>query len=48
MVGFGFLLATEGVNAPWAFFMLLIGLFFGPEVIAGQIKLNRQNGNGKK
>jgi len=41
VVGFGFLLATTGYNAPWGAFILLLGLFFGPEVVKGQIQINR-------
>jgi hypothetical protein len=41
-VGFVYLLITNGVNAPWGFYMLLLGLFFGPEVVAGQIQINRR------
>jgi hypothetical protein len=39
LVGFGFLLAGPGFNAPWAAYILLIGLFFGPDVIKGQISI---------
>jgi hypothetical protein len=33
VVGFGYLLATVGFNAPWGAYILLIGLFFGPDVL---------------
>lgn len=43
VVGFVFLLAVVGLDrAPWGAYMLLIGLFFGPEVISGQLKINQQ------
>jgi hypothetical protein len=49
VVGFGYLLATVGFNAPWGAFLLLLGLFFGPEVISGQLQINRKvNGDGKR
>lgn len=41
VVGFVYLLATVGFNAPWGAFILLLGLFFGPEVVKGQIQINR-------
>lgn len=44
VIGFGFLLATVGFNAPWGAYVLLLGLFFGPEVVRGQIQINRRNG----
>lgn len=43
VVGFVYLLATVGFNAPWGAFLLLIGLFFGPEVVKGQIQVNRRS-----
>lgn len=42
VIGFVFLLATTGFDAPWGAFLLLLGLFFGPEVIKGQIQINRR------
>lgn len=30
-------------RVPAPFFFLLIGLFFGPEVISGQLRLNRRD-----
>lgn len=42
VVGFGFLLATTGFQAPWGAYILLIGLFFGPDVIKGQIPGRRE------
>lgn len=45
-VGFIYLLATVGFEAPWGAFLLLLGLFFGPEVVRGQLQINRRNGNG--
>lgn len=41
VIGFGFLLAGPGFQAPWAAYILLLGLFFGPEVVKGQIQINR-------
>lgn len=42
-----YLLITLGLNdAPWGVFLLLLGLFFGPEVVSGQLQINRRNGNG--
>jgi hypothetical protein len=45
VVGFGFLLATTGFQAPMGAYLLLLGLFFGPEVIRGQLSINRQSRN---
>lgn len=45
VVGFGFLLATTGFRAPMGAYLLLLGLFFGPEVIRGQLTINRQSRN---
>jgi hypothetical protein len=42
VVGFAVLLATVGFNAPWGAYLLLLGLFFGPEVLRGQIQINRR------
>ena len=36
--GFVYLLVTSGIDAPTTFYVLLIGLFFGPEIITGQLK----------
>lgn len=47
VVGFVYLLATTGFEAPWGAFLLLLGLFFGPEVVKGQIQVNRRS-NGKE
>jgi hypothetical protein len=33
VVGFVYLLATVGFTAPWGAYILLIGLFFGPDVL---------------
>lgn len=43
VVGFCFLLATTGFKAPMGAYLLLLGLFFGPEVIRGQLSINRQS-----
>lgn len=43
VIGFGFLLATTGFQAPMGAYLLLLGLFFGPEVIRGQLQINRQS-----
>lgn len=43
VIGFGFLLATIGFQAPMGAYLLLLGLFFGPEVIRGQLNINRQS-----
>lgn len=53
MTGFVYLIATYGFGeAPWGAYLLLLGLFFGPEVVRGQITINRgngsSNGNGSK
>lgn len=42
VVGFIYLLATVGFDAPWGAFMLLLGLFFGPEALQGRIQINRR------
>jgi len=42
VVGFFYLLATVGFRAPMGAYLLLLGLFFGPEVIRGQIQINRR------
>lgn len=48
VVGFVYLLATVGFEAPWGAFLLLLGLFFGPEVVKGQIQVNRRaKGDGE-
>lgn len=39
VVGFVYLLATVGFNAPMGAFLLLLGLFFGPEVVKGNLPL---------
>lgn len=39
VAGFGVLLVVKGLEAPTSFYMLLIGLFFGPEIITGQMKI---------
>lgn len=44
MVGFFYLLATIGFDAPWGAFILLLGLFFGPEAVKGQLAINKKNG----
>lgn len=44
VVGFVYLLATTGFRAPMGAYLLLLGLFFGPEVIRGQLTINRQPG----
>lgn len=46
VVGFVYLLVTVGFEAPWGAFLLLLGLFFGPEVVKGQIQIN--GGGGRK
>ena len=43
VIGFGFLLATVGFKAPLGAYLLLLGLFFGPEAIRGQLSINRQS-----
>lgn len=45
VIGFGYLLATVGFRAPMGAYLLLLGLFFGPEVIRGQLSINRQSRN---
>lgn len=40
VIGFGFLLATTGFRAPMGAYLLLLGLFFGPEVVRGQLNIN--------
>lgn len=45
VVGFVYLLATTGFEAPMGAYLLLLGLFFGPEVIRGQLSINRQSRN---
>jgi hypothetical protein len=42
VVSLGYILLTLGFDAtPWGAYMLLLGLFFGPEVVKGQIQINR-------
>lgn len=42
-----YLLVTVGIDKlPWGAYLLLLGLFFGPEAIKGQIQINRKV-NGK-
>lgn len=49
VLGFIWLLATVGFEAPWGAFLLLLGLFFGPEVVKGQLQINRrQDDRGQK
>jgi hypothetical protein len=36
--GFAALIVRHGLDAPLVFYVLLIGLFFGPELIAGQVR----------
>jgi hypothetical protein len=43
VIGFFYLLATVGFDAPWGAYLLLLGLFFGPEVVKGQIQINRKD-----
>jgi fatty acid desaturase len=43
VVGFVYLLATVGFRAPMGAYLLLLALFFGPEVIRGQLSINRQS-----
>lgn len=43
VVGFGFLLTGPGFEAPWGAYILLIGLFFGPDVIKGQIPIGKKD-----
>jgi hypothetical protein len=43
VVVLAFLLATTGLEAPMGAYLLLLGLFFGPEVIRGQLNINRQS-----
>lgn len=40
IVGFGFLLATTGFKAPMGAYLLLLALFFGPEILKGEMSLN--------
>lgn len=47
VVGFVYLLATVGFDAPWGAFILLLGLFFGPEAVKGQIQVNRRRNGGQ-
>lgn len=42
IVVLGFLLATSGLDAPWGAYVLLVGLFFGPDAIRGQLQINRK------
>jgi hypothetical protein len=37
VIGFWWLLVTTGFNAPWGAYILLIGLFFGPDVLKSQL-----------
>lgn len=43
VVGFGVLLVGPGFRVPMGAYFLLLGLFFGPEVIRGQLSINRQS-----
>lgn len=43
VIGFCFLLGTTGFKAPMGAYLLLLGLFFGPEVIRGQLTINRHS-----
>lgn len=43
VLGFLRLLQTVGFDAPMGAYLLLLGLFFGPEVIRGQIQINRRS-----
>lgn len=43
VIGFGYLIASYGLEAPFGFYLILIGLFFGPEVIRGQLNLNSRD-----
>jgi hypothetical protein len=36
------LLLTDGLAAPWGLYVLLAGLFFGPEVLAEQVRINER------
>lgn len=45
VVGFVFLLATTGFRAPMGAYLLLLGLFFGPEAIRGQLNINSRSRN---
>jgi hypothetical protein len=42
VAGFAVLLIGYGVDAPWGFYVLLVGLFFGPDAIRGQLQINRK------
>lgn len=37
---------VQGVTVPAFWPILLLGLFFGPEVVQGQIQINRRRRNG--
>lgn len=43
VIGFLFMLARQGTDAPVSFYILLIGLFFGPEALLGQLQINRRS-----
>lgn len=43
VVGFVWLLVTTGFRAPMGAYLLLLGLFFGGEVLTGQMQINRQS-----
>lgn len=38
VAGFVVVVTREGLMAPPSFYILLLGLFFGPEIITGKIK----------
>lgn len=43
VIGYGVLLLTVGFRAPIGGYLLLLALFFGPEVILGQLQINRRS-----
>lgn len=46
--GFIVLVASDGLDAPTWYYLLLTSLFFGPDVIAGKIKLHVEKDDDKK
>jgi hypothetical protein len=48
IAGFGVLLVSRGLNAPWGAYILLIGLFFGPDVLLRAMpSFNNGSGNDR-
>lgn len=42
VIGYAVLLLTVGFRAGAGGYVLLLALFFGPEVVAGQLQINRR------